>query len=68
MSSFLANTYATGTVTCALITITRKSKGQRMTQIFKTQGKYTVVVDGLVIGHNLTRKEAMRKVEDYDRD
>ena len=39
-----------------------------MTQIFKTQGKYTVVVDGLVIGHNLTRKEAMQKVEAYDFD
>ena len=39
-----------------------------MTQIFKTEGKYTVVVDGLVIGHNLTRKEAMQKVEAYDFD
>jgi hypothetical protein len=39
-----------------------------MAHIYENQGKYTVVVDGIVIGHNLSRKEALRKVEDYDFD
>jgi hypothetical protein len=39
-----------------------------MAHIYENQGKYTVVVGGIVIGHNLSRKAALRKVEDYDFD
>ena len=37
-----------------------------MVHIYNKGGKYTVVVSGIVIGHNLTKAEAMRRVEAYD--
>lgn len=37
-----------------------------MTNIYENNGKYTVAINGIVIGHNLTRAEALKRVEDYD--
>lgn len=39
-----------------------------MAQLIYNYGKFTVVVDGLVIGHNLSRKDALKLLEDYDFD
>lgn len=39
-----------------------------MVHIYNNSGKYTVVVSGIVIGHNLTKKEALAKAEEYDLD
>lgn len=39
-----------------------------MVHIYNNSGKYTVVVSGIVVGHNLTKEQAMRKVEEYDFD
>lgn len=39
-----------------------------MARIYENNGKFTVVIDGFVVGHNLTRKEAKKRVEDYDFD
>jgi hypothetical protein len=37
-----------------------------MANIYLKNGKYTVVVGGIVIGHNLTQAQALRRLEEYD--
>ena len=37
-----------------------------MSNIYLKNGKYTVVVDGIVIGRNLTQAQALQRLEDYD--
>lgn len=67
MSSFLANTYANGTITLVLHhywIIERFC----MAHIYENNGRYTVSVGGIVIGYNLSRAEALKRLEDYDFD
>ena len=37
-----------------------------MVHIYNKSGSYTVVVGGIVIAHNVTKKEALKKAEEYD--
>jgi hypothetical protein len=37
-----------------------------MVHIYNKSGSYTVVVGGIVIAHNVTKQEALKKAEEYD--
>ena len=37
-----------------------------MGHIYNKSGSYTVVGGGIVIAHNVTKQEALKKVEEYD--
>lgn len=39
-----------------------------MAQIFRNSGGYTVSVGGVVIAHNVSRTEALKRLEEYDFD
>jgi len=39
-----------------------------MAHIYENNGRYTVSVGGIVIGYNLSRAEALKRLEDYDFD
>ena len=52
----LPNTYANAIHT----------EGNLMAHIYNRNGSFTVVIDGIVVGHNLTQQEALKRLDEWD--
>lgn len=37
-----------------------------MAHIYNRNGSFTVVIDGIVVGHNLTQQEALKRLDEWD--